>query len=483
MPEATLLHSALDDLREDPDRLIEIILKQAQQIEQLQGQLEALEHANEQLQKQLQEARREGKRQAAPFRRATEERAQAAKAPGRRAGHRASYRRRTAPIDEHVEVPLRGCPHCGGCVDQVRPIRQVIEEIPPVTPTVFEVVTYRGRCPHCGPVETRHPLQTSRATGAASVHLGPRAQAVALTLVYRHGLTLRRACATLEDFFGLRLSPGGLTQLAHRRSADLQEHEQVLLQAARAASVQYVDETSWWVSQAAKSQQWLWVFANREQTLYRVAAQRNRAVLEQVLGPSFEGVLVSDCLNIYDALAGEVLSLKAVQQKCYAHHLKALSEAQACYRALHQGDASSYLHRVRALLRAALALKAVQGALAPERSGSARCALEAQADRLLASGRADPQEDKVRQRLKKQRRHLFVFLDHEQVTATNNLAERRLRPAVIRRKLSCGNRSERGARTWERLASVMQTCVQQRRSVLEFMRQTASRTLAPEPLR
>ena len=44
---------------------------------------------------------------------------------------------------------------------------------------------------------------------------------------------------------------------------------------------------------------------------------------------------------------------------------------------------------------------------------------------------------------------LFTFLDHPEVDATNNLAERLPRPAVISRKLACGNKTEAGARTWE----------------------------------
>lgn len=163
--------------------------------------------------------------------------------------------------------------------------------------------------------------------------------------------------------------------------------------------------------------------------------------------------------------------------------MKALSTRQQGYRDRHGGHASAYLRQLRLLLKAALALKAEQPALPTGQAKRARLALEGEADRLLASGRADPQEEKVRQRLAKQRRHLFVFLDEAEVEATNNLAERRLRPAVIRRKLSCGNRSERGARTWESLASVVATCVQQGRSVLAFLEQTASLSLSPQPLR
>jgi hypothetical protein len=78
-----------------------------------------------------------------------------------------------------------------------------------------------------------------------------------------------------------------------------------------------VDETSWWVASADPERQphWLWVFADPSgQTIYRVDHRRNREVVDETLGSGFSGVLVSDCLNIYDSWAG------GEQQKCYAHH-------------------------------------------------------------------------------------------------------------------------------------------------------------------
>lgn len=61
--------------------------------------------------------------------------------------------------------------------------------------------------------ETTHPLQTSRATGAGSAHLGPCAQALALMPRECRGRTIRRVCKILEDGSGLDLSPGGLTHM------------------------------------------------------------------------------------------------------------------------------------------------------------------------------------------------------------------------------------------------------------------------------
>ena len=72
---------------------------------------------------------------------------------------------------------------------------------------------------------------------------------------------------------------------------------------------------------------------------------------------------------------------------------------------------------------------------------------------------SQPGDLAVRNRLVKQRAHLLVCLDEPAAEPTNNRAERDLRPAVIARKLSCGNKTPRGSDTWQTLASLAATCV------------------------
>jgi transposase len=99
----------------------------------------------------------------------------------------------------------------------------------------------------------------------------------------------------------------------------------------------------------------------------------------------------------------------------------------------------------------------------------ARGRLHAAMDRLLAGAYADPDNARLAKRLRKQRDHLLRFLDHDGVDATNNLAERELRPAMVARKLSAGNRTEAGAEIHAVLASVLRTCRRQGRDILEVL--------------
>jgi len=61
------------------------------------------------------------------------------------------------------------------------------------------------------------------------------------------------------------------------------------------------------------------------------------------------------------------------------------------------------------------------------------------------------------QRLRRHRDELFEFVRVPGLAATNNEAERRLRPLVIARKVSGGTRSSQGTQTRLDLASLFQT--------------------------
>ena len=72
----------------------------------------------------------------------------------------------------------------------------------------------------------------------------------------------------------------------------------------------------------------------------------------------------------------------------------------------------------------------------------------------------DTNAGRLIKRLRRHQHDMFTFLDQEGVPFDNNHAERSIRPAVILRKNSYGNRSERGAACQAVLMSVLRTLKQ-----------------------
>lgn len=405
--------------------------------------------ANRQLQDRLDEAERASARQAAPFRRREPKKVPegSKKRPGRPKGHPGVHRAVPDHVDEHLDIPLPGCPHCGGPVTGVGAVEQFIEDVPPVRPHVTRLVTYRGQCAACGEVHSAHPLQTSMATGAAKVQLGPRARALAAALNKQFGLTMRKTCRVLGLLAGLALSPGGLALGVQRTAAKVLPAFDSLVLEVRAAAAVFADETSWYVGSPGF---WLWTFTTVDATAYHVDRSRGRQVVLDMLGENFSGVLVSDCLASYEDLPYRM-------HKCIAHHQKAIAKARDRPDTIDRG----HLDEWKLLFTMVNALWKHRVVLGEAEFARQRGHLEAWLDRLLAEPRTQPGDVAIQRRIGKRRGVVLGCLDDPAAEPTNNRAERSLRdPGVIARKVSCGNKTEAGKLAWERLVSLAMTCQQ-----------------------
>ncbi|MEM6350778.1 MAG: hypothetical protein AAF766_08450 [Cyanobacteria bacterium P01_D01_bin.14] len=139
----------------------------------------------------------------APFRIDEKKRTKAPKPSGRKPGHQGVWRQSPPPSahDAHIEVRVSQCPECGHdlALCHQRAIDQTIIEVPVVVPRIIRLRTYRNHCDHCeAQVSSPHPLQVSRATGAAGTQLGPRTLGLAAMLNKDVKLTMRKTTQVLE---------------------------------------------------------------------------------------------------------------------------------------------------------------------------------------------------------------------------------------------------------------------------------------------
>jgi len=449
------LRGEVAELREEGARLLAENTKLADENAKLAGE-------NAELRRQVKEAKRSGKRQATPF--ARRKRQSSSKRPGRRPGQGTfQYREQPSPeeVDRHEEVRLCSCPHCGGEVTDIQEHEHFTSDIPPVKPITTRYVTESGYCPHCQKrVRSRHPDQISEASGAAGVVVGPRAKAMGADLKHRMGLSYAKISDLMSTSFDLDMTRSGWYQADRRLATQARPVYAELVELIRRAAVVHGDETGWRIGSLSA---WLWVFTNQEMTVYTIADNRSHRVIVDILGDEFEGVLVSDCFSAYNHQALN----EWLKQKCLAHLLRELSQLVT----EKSRGAVRFARDVSALLRTALALKEQKATLASE-TYAERCAqLEAQLDKLIDERRrlTDPDNQRIAKRLRKHRDHLLRFLYIDALDATNNQAERMLRPAVITRKTGGCNRNEQGAETHAILSSVLVTCKQRSIPVLDFL--------------
>jgi hypothetical protein len=322
-------------------------------------------------------------------------------------------------------------------------------------------VTYSGYCGDCHKrVRSRHPEQTSQATGAAGVLVGPRAKALAADAKHRLGCSYGKVSELLNDAFGMQVSRGGWCQADQRLGETARPVYQELIEAMQRSSVVHADETGWRIGLLSA---WLWVFTNQEITVYAIRDNRSSDVVVEILGKQFKGILASDCFLAYD----DKRLKDWLKQKCLSHLLKDLKEMEECK----TGRAVRFAQQMTAVLQAALKLKAEKPSLDPAFFAQQAQALEIQLDTLISRQRNLKDRDNVRfaRRLRKHRPHLLRCLYVDNLDATNNLAERQIRPSVIIRKTNGCNRSKSGAETHSVLSSVLVTCRQHNIPILDYM--------------
>lgn len=380
------------------------------------------------------------------------------KKPGACAGHAGARRPPPERIDHRVTHTLEVCPDCGGPVRECRQRRRTryIEDLPEdLHAEVTEHTLASYWCGTCHKeVEPRVPDALPRSS------LGHRAVVLSAWLHYGLGNTLSQIRDVFNHHLQLKVTTGGLIGMWGR----LQEvlfpwYEQIQRQALDSA-VLHGDETSWRVRGKTW---WLWCFANGDLTYYLIHPGRGEPALRAFFAEEFAGTLVSDFWGPYNKIAA------VARQKCLVHLLRDLKHVEK-YK--HPGPAwPAFAKSLRRLVGDALRLKAQQNTLPAEEFARKRARFPARLEALIVAPWDDRQARRLVKRLKRHRCELFPFLDHADVPFDNNLAERAIRPAVIIRKNSYCNRSERGADVQAVLMSIYRTLTQRGHPFLETLTQ------------
>jgi transposase len=368
------------------------------------------------------------------------------KKPGAKPGHEGHHRAPPARIDERRDHRLPCCPHCQGRLKRCEATRtRYIEDIPGgITPIVTEHTIHRDWCPHCKKlVEPKVP------DALPGARLGNRTAVMTGWMHYGLGNTISQIVDVFNYHLQMKLTRGGLVDLWGRlQEALFPWYEQIQTEALNSA-VLHADETSWRV---AGKTHWLWAFANQDLTYYLIDRSRGEPALLRFFVEEFQGTLVTDFWGAYNAV------VCAARQGCLVHLLRDMHSVDHYKKGgVHWPEFSKKLRR---LVGDAIRLGRQKSELPPESFASRRQRLGERLEELLTATWEDKQAKRLIKRLRRHRDDLFTFLDKPGVPFDNNLAERAIRPAVIMRKNSYANRSERGADVQAVLMTLYRTLAQ-----------------------
>jgi transposase len=338
--------------------------------------------------------------------------------------------------------------------DDPEPLIHQVADLPKIEPIVDQFRLHRLTCSHCG-ATTCGTLPEGVPTGRFS----PYTQAVLATLAGAYRLSKRQIQQLAADLFGLTISTGMISKLEGQSAAALAEPYHELARSVLEAEAVHIDETGW---REDRHKAWLWVTVTALATVFTIARSRSAKVAQRLLGDKEDQVVSSDRFKSYDWLWAYW------RQICWSHLRR---DFQAMIDRGGPGEVTG-----RRLLELSDRLFAAwhqsrDGTLEERAFREQILRLRPRVRRALEDGTKCGCATTARTcaEILRVEEGLWNFVWFPGVEPTNNAAERALRHAVIWRRISGGTASESGSRFVERMLTVVATCRQQGRNVLEYL--------------
>jgi transposase len=335
------------------------------------------------------------------------------------------------------------CAVCGDCGADVSDVEQgAVEsydriEIPRIEPDVTRVVLHGGVCPCCA---GRFKAEAPEGLEPGSP-FGPELRAYAIYLRSVQGIPLARLSALFKDLFGLDISEGALVNILKAAGPAFAGQAGRLTADLKRGTVIASDETG---LRVGKQNRWLWVFHHGPTAIFLADQSRAKAVVEGFLGDWRPDYWISDR---YGGQRG--WSTKG-HQFCLAHLIR-----DTRYH-IEAGD-TVVAPAFMGLLKRACAIGRRRDDLDNAQLKTQRRKLVDRLSRILALIPICDAGCKMHKIIQKLRHNLFIFVTNRSVSATNNGAERALRPCAIYRKITNGFRSQWAATLYAHIRSAVET--------------------------
>ena len=211
--------------------------------------------------------------------------------PGGQPGHMGQERQPVETPDRTEEILPLQCKHCGTALPQTPEERQAtgevfcrqIVDLPEVIlPLVTKYQYPKLVCPCCQK-GTRAELRSEHAH-----EIGERLTAAISYLIVVRKMTRRDVQATLQEFFSVDISLGSVQKAWEEMAEAVAAPYRELEEALPTEPVLNGDETG---SRTNGDKRWVWVLCSSWFVFYHIACSRGVAVLVELLGKAFAGIL------------------------------------------------------------------------------------------------------------------------------------------------------------------------------------------------
>ena len=352
--------------------------------------------------------------------------------PGAKEGHEGVTRPMPEKVDEKKEVTMMRCPK-GHRIKKIHEKRkrtvEDIEFIRRMNITEYELQGYW--CRKC-----KKKIFPKIFDAMPGFRLGMNFCNYVCERKFAYRMPFNLIQKDLLKNFGLKVSQATLVNAAHAVASLLGKKYEEYKVMLREGKFVHIDETGWRVE---GTNMWLWKFRSKGIIVTVIDKHRSHDVPKGVLGNRYKGTMIHDGFPAYNMLDGE-------HQQCWTHITRHSRNASKKY------PDSKEVKKVHESLK-----RMYREAKRTRKSKAARKRFEIRMKHLLAKRHRNPEIIKLKKFLKTHFNEMFVFVA-KRIDGTNNAAEQSIRNDVVIRKISGGNRSEKGRKDYAVLSSIMQTC-------------------------
>ena len=367
-------------------------------------------------------------------------------------GHRGNTRKTPDKADRFLEIDAHHQCKCGSCnIDDLPDFdSKFIEEIE-FRVVVTEKRYMRGKCNECGSI-VRHP----DALKGPPVSIGNNTAVMLASMRQLMGCSYRKLSLFFSEYFNFPIKPSGVLGLVNRVSDSLVPVYSGIGELVRIQKYLNGDETGW----KNNGKRWyLWCFCNTSLAYYHADQSRGSKVPKKILGEDYSGIVSCDFYAGYNFLSKT--------QRCLVHFQRDIhDEAEVNPRGKGIQKLKTYIDEV---IDAGKEIRKdhLKGKKLKEKGELVERNLK-KASQIETKPKTRPAV--LVKRINKHKNSLARFASDTNIDFHNNRAEQMIRPAVIFRKISFGNRTDEGAMRYSTLSSVIQTMRLQGKNIFTDMK-------------
>lgn len=352
---------------------------------------------------------------------------------GKKTGYKGKTREEKKPTN-FVNIFQGTCPKCGKHNKPKEILEKTYEETPEPQPVKVVKAKWGYYECSCGCCWESKPEEVPE-----KGLFGKNAQTHIILLRWDDRLPLRKTVSALERQFDLTLTSKAVYDITKRVADKITPDYKEIMKKIRRAKHLHIDETK---IKIQNKTYYVWIFRSTKFIFFVIRKERNRNVLDEILGYHYNGWIICDGLSAYKEYTKYL-------QRCWAHILRETREMAEKY------DDAKPMHNWMQDLFGVIKTASIKTPLRKRKKLYDKCIQEMKS--LIGIYSSYTHLSETVTKIKNGLDFWFTRILHPRIEPTNNKAEQPLREIKVIQKIIGTLRNEDGASIMEKIMTFLAT--------------------------